>query len=34
MATNFPYPLPNGWFHVAYADEVAAGALFYSPGLS
>jgi phenylpropionate dioxygenase-like ring-hydroxylating dioxygenase large terminal subunit len=25
MAFNFPHPLPNGWFHLAYGDEVAPG---------
>ena len=23
MASNFPYPLPTGWFAVAYSDELA-----------
>jgi phenylpropionate dioxygenase-like ring-hydroxylating dioxygenase large terminal subunit len=27
VAFNFPHPLPNGWFHLAYADEVAPGEL-------
>ncbi len=27
LAFNFPHPLPNGWFHLAYADEVPAGGL-------
>jgi hypothetical protein len=27
MAFNFPHPLPNGWFHLAYADELARGTV-------
>ncbi len=25
MPRNFPFPLPNGWFQVGYADELAPG---------
>lgn len=25
--TRFPFPLPNGWFQVAYSDELPAGTL-------
>jgi hypothetical protein len=28
VAKNFPHPLPNGWFHLAYGDELAPGALY------
>ena len=27
MAENFPHPIPNGWFQVAFADELPTGAL-------
>ena len=27
MARRFPFPLPNGWFQVAYSDDLAAGAV-------
>lgn len=27
MATNFPKPIPDGWFAVAYSDELAPGAV-------
>lgn len=27
MSGRFPFPLPNGWFQVAYADELAPGEL-------
>ena len=27
MATNFPHPIPTGWFPLASSDEVAPGAL-------
>ena len=25
MAGRFPYPLPNGWFSLAWSDDVAPG---------
>ena len=25
MTRTFPFPLPNGWFQVAYSDELAPG---------
>ncbi len=25
MAREFPFPIPNGWFQVAYSDELAVG---------
>jgi phenylpropionate dioxygenase-like ring-hydroxylating dioxygenase large terminal subunit len=27
LAFDFPHPIPNGWFHLAYADELAPGAV-------
>ncbi len=27
MSERFPFPLPNGWFHVAFSDELAPGEL-------
>jgi phenylpropionate dioxygenase-like ring-hydroxylating dioxygenase large terminal subunit len=27
MSERFPFPLPNGWFQVAFADELAPGQL-------
>jgi phenylpropionate dioxygenase-like ring-hydroxylating dioxygenase large terminal subunit len=27
VASDFPHPLPNGWFHLAFSDEVPAGGL-------
>ena len=25
--SRFPFPLPNGWFQVAYSDELAPGGV-------
>ena len=27
MRREFPFPLPNGWFQVAYSDELAVGEI-------